>query len=130
MGNFYWLFSLLEDEVHILDFQAAVLITPPTNSQTSFAKYSNSLQQLRTLREERGRVELKANLYDQLCTTTAVSAAQNSALLQAMLQEAAKLRAKITEIVKSLANYLWPNDDLYNRTTQYGKWRTQLRKSL
>ena len=84
LGIFYRLFSLLEDEVHLLDFQAATLTTPQA---------------------KRNRLQLKANLYDQLCTTMAINIAAPNPLLSAVIQEAANLRTKIQDIVRCNSVY-------------------------
>lgn len=76
--------------------------TPPM-TLTSFSEYISSLQLLSTLREDRSRVEQRATVVEQVLTLSAVNQSStftiNTALISAMVKEAATIRKELRVIV-------------------------------
>lgn len=107
LGIFLRLFNLLENAVHKLDCElAATSIT--TGSTTSFADHIQASEQLAKLKEDRVRVEQRATVVEQVITLSAVNQSASFSttplLVNAMLQEAAKLRQELQTIVSMLTN--------------------------
>lgn len=102
LGIFYRLFSLLENAVHQLDLELAAK-SCSTGTSTSFAAYIQATQQLATLKEDRDRVQERATIVEQVTTLSAVNQSATFVttplLISAMLQEAAKLRQELQDIV-------------------------------
>jgi hypothetical protein len=99
----------LEDAVHKLDVDIAAASDPCT-SQNTFAVYVNNLRQLETLREEKDRVEQRAQLVEQVLTLSAVNQSSTFTmtpqLITGMVNEAANLRKEMAEIVSTFTSYL------------------------
>ena len=91
----------MEDAVHCLDYQ--VVNTSTTHSH-GFLEYG--LQKLSSLREDRLRVEEKAALMEQVATLSALNQSATFSttpqLVEAMLEEAAKLQKELDRIVSHL----------------------------
>lgn len=89
--------------MHCLDFQ--IVPTSRTAQQQSVAidRYVKNLHQLAALKEERDRVHDKASIVEQVLTLSAVNQSATFTttpqLVTAMLQEAAKLRQELENIV-------------------------------
>lgn len=78
--------------MHKLDIEIAAA-SHPQSSRNTFETYITNMHKLAALREEKGQVEQKAQLVDQVITLSAVN------LLAGMMKEAAKLRKEVQEIV-------------------------------
>ena len=105
LGIFYRLFSLLEDAVHCLDYQIAPL-SSTAQQIPALEKYVDSLHRLAAAQEERVKAEDKAAMYEQVATLSVVNESESFTttpqLVTAMLQEAAKLRQEIVDLVSTI----------------------------
>lgn len=108
LGIFYRLFSLLEDAVHCLDFQV-VPLSSTAQQIPALGKFVESLHRLAAAKEERVKASDKAALYEQVATLSAVNESESFTttpqLVTAMLQEAAKLRKELEEIVSKVPSH-------------------------
>lgn len=102
LGIFFRLFTLLEDEVHCLDYQT---VTSSTAQQLAIQAYALNIEKLSSLREEKLQVEGKAAMLEHVLTLSAVNESASFTttpqLVQAMVKEAAKLRNELQAIVRS-----------------------------
>lgn len=130
LGIFYRLFTLLEDAVHCLDFQIAPTSTTTQQQSAAIDKYAKNLQKLSALREERVRVDEKASTVEQVITLSAVNQSAtfttSPQLIELMLEEAAKLRKELGDIVmvdQTPIRKYYISHSLLHRTRLYWTWR-------
>lgn len=88
--------------MHCLDFQVAPTSTEAQQSSLAVERYAKALQQLAELEEERDRVGEKIALMEQVATLTGVNLTVTTQLVEAMLQEAAKLRKELECVVRMI----------------------------
>lgn len=88
--------------MHCLDFQIAHHSSTAQQQSVAIQNYANHLQHLSTLREDRAKVEQRAQVTEQVLTLSAVNQSDftiTPELVANMVQEAAKLRKELEDLV-------------------------------
>jgi len=95
----------MEEEAHCLDFQVAPSSSAAAQGSVAIDTYVTNLRRLSSLREERDRVQQKSEVVEQVLTLSAVNQSATftttPALVEAMMEEATKLRSELQDLVSS-----------------------------
>lgn len=106
LGIFYRLFGLLEDAVHCLDFQIAPTSHTAQQQSADVHRYAKALQDLENSREEREKILERITVTEQFLTMSAMNQSATftitPALVEAMVEEAAKSRKDLADIVRHM----------------------------
>ena len=103
----------MEEDAHCLDLQVIPTSTAAQQQSVAIDMYIANLQKLSSLREERNKTETQAEVAEQVLTLAAVNHSATftttPALVEAMVEEATKLRNELRDLVRSRTS---PNEDL------------------
>ncbi len=91
--------------MHCLDFQIAPTSHTAQQQSVEIERYVKALQQLEASKEKREKILEKAKLTEQVLTLSAVNQSATftitPALIEAMVEEAARLRKELDNIVST-----------------------------
>ena len=101
LGIFQRLFDLLEAEAHHLDRAYAQQCQSQVEGETSFATYTNTTRQIKSLEDERTALQQHITWLEQTATLMSLTAADSAdGPLHITREEVVKNRKKLQEIVR------------------------------
>lgn len=102
MGIFYKLYSLLEEECHLLDLRLALQLSANTGLATSsYEEYATSLRELTALKEQLEVLHHEHNSLKDLFNYSAMIVGESSPLLSSLAEENISISSKIAELVSN-----------------------------
>ena len=112
MGIFYKLYSLLEEECHLLDLRLTLQLSTNTGlTPASYEEYATALRELTVLKEQLEVLHHERSSLKDLFNYSAMIVGESSPLLSSLAEEDISYSCKIAELVSYwiLGNTCYPH---------------------
>ena len=103
MGIFFKLYSLLEEECHLMDLKHALQMSPNMELTTaSYDAYVAAVKDLTTYKEQLEAICLEQSSVKDLFNYSAMIVGESSPLLSSLVEENERCSKKIAELVSGM----------------------------